>query len=139
MRQFTKILRIKTRGRGLYEFTNELLASVREQEFATGLLTLFCRHTSASLLIQENAAPEVRDDLAAFFDSLAPEQPGRYRHDEEGPDDMPSHLRAALTNVSLSIPIVEGELMLGVWQGVYLFEHRRAPHSREVAVHILGA
>jgi secondary thiamine-phosphate synthase enzyme len=139
MRQFSKILRIKTRGRGLYEFTDELLASVREQEFATGLVTLFCRHTSASLLIQENAAPEVRDDLVAFFDALAPEQPGHYRHDDEGSDDMPAHLRAALTNVSLSIPIVEGELMLGSWQGVYLFEHRRAPYSREVAVHILGA
>ena len=139
MRQFSKILRIKTRGRGLYEFTDELLAAVGEQQFATGLVTLFCRHTSASLLIQENAAPEVRDDLIAFFDDIAPEQPGRYRHDDEGSDDMPAHLRAALTNVSLSIPIVEGELMLGVWQGVYLFEHRRAPHSREVAVHILGA
>ena len=138
MRQFSKILRIRTRGRGLYEFTDELLASVREQQFAAGLVTLFCRHTSASLLIQENAAPDVRDDLVAFFDHLAPEQPGRYSHDDEGPDDMPAHLRAALTNVSLSIPLVEGELMLGVWQGVYLFEHRRAPHSREVAVHILG-
>jgi secondary thiamine-phosphate synthase enzyme len=139
MRQFSKILRIKTRGRGLYEFTDELLASVREQEFVTGLVTLFCRHTSASLLIQENAGPEVRDDLVSFFDNLAPEQAGRYRHDDEGSDDMPAHLRAALTNVSLSIPIVEGELTLGVWQGVYLFEHRRAPHAREVAVHILGA
>ena len=139
MRQFSKILRIKTRGRGLYEFTDELLALVSEQGFATGLVTLFCRHTSASLLIQENAAPEVRDDLAAFFDRLAPVEPGRYRHDDEGADDMPAHLRAALTNVSLSIPIVEGELVLGVWQGVYLFEHRRSPHTREVAAHILGA
>ena len=138
MRQFTKTLQIRTRGRGLYEFTNDVVACVDEQKFATGLLTLFCRHTSASLLIQENAAPAVRDDLESFFEALAPEH-ARYRHNDEGPDDMPSHLRAALTSVSLSIPIVGGELMLGVWQGVYLFEHRRVPHVREVALNIVGA
>jgi secondary thiamine-phosphate synthase enzyme len=139
MRQFTKTLHIQTRGRGLTEFTRDLAACVAEQKFTAGLLTLFCRHTSASLLIQENAAPAVRDDLEAFFEAIAPEEAGRYRHDDEGPDDMPSHLRAALTNVSLSIPIVDGELMLGVWQGVYLFEHRRIPHVRQVALHIVGA
>jgi secondary thiamine-phosphate synthase enzyme len=138
MRQFAKILRLKTRGRGLYEFTRELVAAVDEQRFTTGLATLFCRHTSASLLIQENAAPEVRDDLQTFFEHIAPEGRGLYAHDDEGPDDMPAHLRAALTNVSLSIPILEGRLALGTWQGVYLFEHRRAPHLREAALHVLG-
>ena len=108
----------------------------RPHGLETGLLTLFCRHTSASLLIQENAAPAVRDDLEAYFEVLAPEDKGRYSHDDEGPDDMPAHIRAALTAVSLSIPIVDGRLALGTWQGVYLFEHRRAPHLREVAAHL---
>jgi secondary thiamine-phosphate synthase enzyme len=103
-----------------------------------GLLTVFCRHTSASLLIQENAAPEVRDDLQAFFEQLAPEAPGRYAHDDEGPDDMPAHIRTALTQVQLSVPLIDGKLMLGTWQGIYLFEHRRRPHEREVALHLLG-
>jgi secondary thiamine-phosphate synthase enzyme len=139
MGQFATILRIQTRGRGLYEFTDELVASLEPQGLETGLLTLFCRHTSASLLIQENAAHEVRTDLEMFFARIAPEDEGRYAHDDEGPDDMPAHIRAALTNVSLSIPIIGGRLALGVWQGVYLFEHRRAPHVREVAVHGIGA
>ena len=138
MRQFTTVLRLQTRGRGLYEFTRDVVATAREQRFASGLVTLFCRHTSASLLIQENAAPEVRDDLEAFFARLAPEGAALYAHDDEGPDDMPAHLRAALTNVSLTIPIVGSELALGTWQGIYLFEHRRAPHRREIALHILG-
>ena len=138
MRQFATILRLKTRGRGLYEFTRELVAAVNEPQFTTGLVTLFCRHTSASLIIQENAAPEVRDDLEAFFAQIAPEGPGLYAHDDEGPDDMPAHIRVALTNVQLSIPIIEGRLALGVWQGVYLFEHRRAPHGREIALHVMG-
>ena len=110
-----------------------VVSGVDAHQLETGLLTLFCRHTSASLLIQENAAPAVRDDIEAFFEVLAPEDKGRYSHDDEGPDDMPAHIRAALTNVSLSIPIVAGRLALGTWQGVYLFEHRRAPHLREVA------
>jgi secondary thiamine-phosphate synthase enzyme len=139
MGQFATILRIKTRGRGLHEFTDELVASLEPHPLETGLLTLFCRHTSASLLIQENAAHEVRTDLEMFFARLAPEDEGRYAHDDEGPDDMPAHIRAALTNVSLSIPIIDGRLALGVWQGVYLFEHRRAPHVREVALHAIGA
>jgi secondary thiamine-phosphate synthase enzyme len=139
MRQFTKPLHVKTRGRGLYEFTRDVMTCVDDQKFETGLLTLFCRHTSASLLIQENAASAVRDDLEAFFELLAPEQEGRYRHDDEGPDDMPAHIRAALTNVSLSIPIIGGALMLGSWQGIYLFEHRGAAHLREVALHLLGS
>jgi secondary thiamine-phosphate synthase enzyme len=111
---------------------------VEVQEMREGLLTLFCRHTSASLLIQENAAREVRADLQEFFAAIAPEDPTRYRHDDEGPDDMPAHLRTALTQVQLSVPLIEGRLALGTWQGIYLFEHRRAPHRREVAVHLLG-
>jgi secondary thiamine-phosphate synthase enzyme len=104
----------------------------------TGLLTVFCRHTSASLLIQENAAPEVRSDLEAFFEQLAPEDPSRYAHDDEGPDDMPAHLRTALTQVQLSIPLIHGQLALGTWQGIYVFEHRRRSHQREVALHLAG-
>ncbi len=137
--QFATILRVRTRGRGLYEFTGDLVEWVDAHQLDTGLLTLFCRHTSASLLIQENAAPAVRDDLEAYFEALAPEDKGRYSHDDEGPDDMPAHIRAALTAVSLSIPIVEGRLALGTWQGVYLFEHRRAPHLREIAAHLLAS
>ena len=138
MSQFATILRVRTRGRGLYEFTGDLAEWVDAHQLETGLLTLFCRHTSASLLIQENAAPAVRDDLEAFFEALAPEDEGRYAHDDEGPDDMPAHIRSALTNVSLSIPVVGGRLALGTWQGVYLFEHRRAPHMREIAAHLIG-
>lgn len=104
----------------------------------TGLLTVFCRHTSASLLIQENAAPEVRSDLEAFFEQLAPEDPRRYAHDDEGPDDMPAHLRTALTQVQLSVPLVEGQPALGTWQGIYVFEHRRRPHERQVVLHLIG-
>jgi secondary thiamine-phosphate synthase enzyme len=139
MRQFTNVFSIRTRGRGLYEFTGDLVAWTDAQALETALLTLFCRHTSASLLIQENAAPAVRDDLEAFFVTIAPEDEGRYSHDDEGPDDTPAHIRAALTHVSLSIPVVAGRLALGTWQGVYLFEHRRAPHLREVAAHLFGA
>jgi len=138
MRQATAILHFRTSGRGLHEITPEVTAWSREQAIATGLLTLFCRHTSASLLIQENAAAEVRADLETFFEEIAPEDQTRYAHDDEGPDDMPSHLRSALTDVQVSIPIGGSELMLGTWQGIYLFEHRRAPHRRQVAVHIFG-
>jgi secondary thiamine-phosphate synthase enzyme len=102
------------------------------------LLTVYCKHTSASLLIQENAAGEVRTDLEAFFEQIAPEDPSRYAHDDEGPDDMPAHLRAALTQVQLSIPVLDGEPVLGTWQGIYLFEHRKLPHQREIVLHLLG-
>lgn len=132
------ILEVRPRGRGLLEITDQVVAWVRQREVKTGLLTIFCRHTSASLLIQENAAREVRSDIEAFFESLAPEAPGRYAHEDEGPDDMPAHLRTALTGVQLSIPIVEGRLALGTWQGIYLFEHRRSAHGREIALHLLG-
>jgi secondary thiamine-phosphate synthase enzyme len=138
MRQAVDILRIQTRGRGLVEITHEIVGWANDQAMDAGLLTLFCRHTSASLLIQENAAPEVRADLERYFAEIAPEDPARYAHDDEGPDDMPAHIRAALTNVQLSIPIIGGTLALGTWQGVYLFEHRRRPHGREIALHLIG-
>ena len=138
MRQFAGVIRVQTRGRGLTDVTRNVVDWVEPHGLRTGLLTLLCRHTSASLIIQENAAPAVRSDLEAFFDALAPEDPGRYFHNDEGPDDMPAHIRAALTGVNLSIPVIEGRLALGTWQGIYLFEHRRAPHRREIAAHAFG-
>jgi secondary thiamine-phosphate synthase enzyme len=138
MRQASHSLVIETGGQGLVEFTDALLRWVERQGLREGLLTLFCRHTSASLLIQENAAREVRQDLEDYFSTIAPEDPARYAHDDEGPDDMPAHLRTALTGVQLSIPVQNGRPMLGTWQGVYLFEHRRRPHRREVALHLIG-
>ena len=138
MRQFSEIIAIQTPGRGLVEITRDVASFADRSGVAAGLLTLFCRHTSASLMIQENAARAVRADLEAFFEQIALEDPARYAHNDEGPDDMPAHIRAAVTAVSLSIPIVERRLALGTWQGVYLFEHRRAPHRREVALHLLG-
>lgn len=137
MRQATHILSFDTRGQGLIEITRDVSRWVAAQGFAEGLLTLFCRHTSASLLIQENAAPEVRSDLEAWIARLAPED-ADYTHDDEGPDDMPAHLRATLTGVQLSIPLIGGRLALGTWQGIYLFEHRRRPHRREIALHLIG-
>jgi secondary thiamine-phosphate synthase enzyme len=138
VRQATCILQVDTARRGLLEITSEIRKWVDQQAVTSGLLTVFCRHTSASLLIQENAAAEVRDDLEAFFERLAPEAPGRYAHDDEGPDDMPAHLRTALTQVQLSVPVIQSRLALGTWQGIYLFEHRRRPHRREVALHLIG-
>ena len=138
MRQAVDILSIPTRGRGLVEITRDVLNWLKPHTVQTGLLTLFCRHTSAGLLIQENAAPEVRADLETFFDRLAPEGAGRYRHTDEGADDMPAHIRATLTGVHLAIPIRDRRLALGTWQGIYLFEHRRAPHNREITVHLIG-
>jgi secondary thiamine-phosphate synthase enzyme len=137
MKQATETLRFDTAGRGLKEITREITKWVDRQSCRTGLLTVFCRHTSASLLIQENAASEVRTDLERFFETLAPEDPSRYAHDDEGSDDMPAHLRTALTQVQLSIPVIDGRLTLGTWQGIYLFEHRRRPHTREIALHLL--
>ncbi len=137
MKQATTVLRIGATRRGLTEITGEIAKWMTGQSCKTGLLTVFCRHTSASLLINENAAPQVRTDLERFFDTLAPEDPSRYAHDDEGPDDMPAHLRTALTQVQLSIPVIEGRMALGTWQGVYLFEHRRRPHTREVVLHLL--
>jgi secondary thiamine-phosphate synthase enzyme len=138
MRQSTHTLRVHTSRRGLKDITDEIQSWLGDQSIHTGLLTVFCRHTSASLLIQENAAPEVRSDLEAFFEQLAPEDPSRYAHDDEGPDDMPAHLRVALTQTHLSIPIVDSRLSLGTWQAIYLFEHRRRPHEREIVLHVIG-
>lgn len=138
MNQATHILKVSSRGRGLNEITGPIQSWTYAQGFATGLLNVFCRHTSASLLIQENAAAEVRADLEAFFERIAPEEPGRYAHDDEGPDDMPAHLRTALTQVQLSIPLIDGRLALGTWQGIYLFEHRHRPQTRQIALHLLG-
>ena len=138
MRQAVDILSISTRGRGLVEVTGDVLNWLKRHSVQAGLLTLFCRHTSAGLLIQENAARDVRADLETFFDRLAPEDVNQYRHRDEGPDDMPAHIRTVLTGVQLSIPIVPGELSLGTWQGIYLFEHRRASHRRQIALHLIG-
>ncbi len=138
MQQATTILSITTSRRGLLEITQEVRSWLAAQPVSTGLLTLFCRHTSASLLIQENAAPEVRSDLEAFFERIAPEDWNLYAHKDEGPDDMPAHLRTALTQVQLSVPVMKGRLTLGTWQGIYLFEHRRRGHVREIALHLIG-
>ena len=138
MRQASQKIHIATQGRGLSDITTQVQAFVRASGIASGLLTVFCRHTSASLLIQENADASVQRDLEAAFERIAPEGDGLYEHDSEGPDDMPAHIRAALTQTSLSIPIVGGRLALGTWQGLYLFEHRRAPHRRAVVLHVIG-
>jgi len=138
MRQFTKRLEIRTEGKGLYEISDKVVAWVRETGLKTGLLTAFIQHTSASLTIQENADPDVVADLNDHFSRLAPEDNKLYRHTVEGPDDMPAHIRAALTDTQLSIPIVDGQPALGTWQGIYVFEHRKAPHRRKVVLHILG-
>lgn len=131
---------IDSHGAGLYEFSRDVTDWVRESGRTTGLLTLFVRHTSCSLVIQENADPEVQGDLAAFFDRLAPPSTdpamAYLRHTYEGPDDMPAHIKAALLPVSLSIPVTDGKPVLGTWQGIYLFEHRNAPHHRQVAAHL---
>ena len=138
MQQATEILKVKTTRQGLIEITDRVREWVTAQSLQRGLLTIFCRHTSASLLIQENAAKAVRDDLEAYFSRIAPEDSTAYAHDDEGPDDMPAHLRTALTQVQLSIPIIDRMLALGTWQGIYLFEHRRHPHTRTIALHLIG-
>ena len=138
MRQASGRLEVRTARQGLVEITDEVAGWVAQQGMREGLLTIFCRHTSASLLIQENAARAVRTDLEAYFARIAPESDA-YTHDDEGPDDMPAHLRTALTAVSLSIPVADGRMALGTWQGLYLFEHRRRPRRRELALHLIGA
>ena len=137
MRQSTTTLEVSTTGRSLIEITREVVRWAADQQIDTGMLTVFCRHTSASLLIQENAAREVRSDILDWLDRVAPED-GGWAHDDEGPDDMPAHLKAILTGVSLSIPVVNGQLALGTWQGVYLAEHRARPHRRQVVLHLIG-
>jgi secondary thiamine-phosphate synthase enzyme len=138
VKQAQFVLEVRAKRRGLLEITGEVRGWQGQQGIRSGLLTLFCRHTSASLLIQENAAPAVRRDLEKFFDDLAPEGAGRYEHDDEGPDDMPAHLKTALTQVHLSVPVIDGRLMLGTWQGIYLFEHRDRPSPREIVLHLAG-
>ena len=137
MRQASYTLTVATRGKGLIDISEHVAAHVRDSGLANGLVTLFCRHTSASLLIQENAAPAARRDLEAYFERIAPEG-GPYEHDDEGPDDMPAHLRAALTQTQLTIPLRNGALALGRWQGIFLFEHRQAPQQRDIVVHLIG-
>ncbi|MEA3080483.1 MAG: hypothetical protein QOD54_151 [Sphingomonadales bacterium] len=137
LRQSSAILPIRANRHGLHEFTPQVREFVTESGISEGLLTIFCRHTSASLLIQENAAPAAARDIEAYFARLAPEG-GPYEHDDEGPDDMPAHLRSALTATQLSIPVSDGRPLLGAWQGIYLFEHRRSPPEREIALHLVG-
>jgi len=129
---------IQTRRRGLHEFTDDVARWVREIGFKTGLLTLHLRHTSASLLIQENADPDVQRDLEAFFARLVPDGDRLYSHTAEGEDDMPAHVRTALTAVNLSLPVTAGQLALGTWQGIYLWEHRQHPHRRRITAHLIG-
>lgn len=137
VRQISGMLEVRVPSPGLYLITDRVSDWLAEQQVSTGLLTLFCRHTSASLLIQENAAPAARRDLERYFARIAPEG-SVYEHDDEGPDDMPAHLRAALTQTQLSIPIHDGRMVLGTWQGIYLFEHRREPGTRQIALHLVG-
>ncbi len=138
MRQVSDTLILQTRTRGLTDITRHASAFLRDSGIRSGLLTLWCRHTSASLLVQENADPDVRADLEAFFARIAPEGSGLYVHGAEGPDDMPAHIRAALTQTQLSVPVGDGAMALGTWQGIYLYEHRTRPHRREVAIHVIG-
>lgn len=137
MRQRTGKLNVRAPERGLHEITRDVSDWVGSSGISDGILTLFCRHTSASLLIQENAAPAAKRDLEGYFERIAPEG-GSYEHDDEGPDDMPAHLRSALTQTSLTIPVEAGRMMLGTWQGIYLFEHRRGTPMREIALHLIG-
>jgi secondary thiamine-phosphate synthase enzyme len=137
MKQSTGTLSVRASSRGLHAITPEIENWVARTGITDGLLTVFCRHTSASLLIQENAAPAARRDLERFFEHIAPES-ANYEHDDEGPDDMPAHLRTALTQTQLSIPVAGGRLALGTWQGIFLFEHRRSAPQRELALHLIG-
>ncbi len=138
MQQANRTLSCRTRGRGLTELTGDIRAWVKASAIRSGLLTVFVRHTSASLLIQENADPTVQRDLERFFARLVPDGDALFAHTTEGPDDMPAHVRAALTQTQLSIPVIEGEPVLGTWQGIYLYEHRTHAHTREVVLHLIG-
>jgi secondary thiamine-phosphate synthase enzyme len=134
----TDRLEIRTQGKGTYEITNEVQAVVDKNQIRTGVVTLFVQHTSCSLVMMENAAPAARRDLERFFDRLVPEGANYFEHDDEGPDDMPAHIRMALTRTSETIPVVAGKLQLGTWQGIFLFEHRRAQHTRRISLTIIG-
>ncbi|MEM7226812.1 MAG: secondary thiamine-phosphate synthase enzyme YjbQ [Pseudomonadota bacterium] len=138
MKQMLGSLTLPAEGRGLHDVTAKITAWLSDQEITDGLLTLYLRHTSASLIIQENADTDVRLDIQDFMDKLVPDDPSLYRHTTEGPDDMPAHIKAALTQTHLSIPLIDGLLALGTWQGIYLFEHRDQPHRRELSLHLIG-
>jgi secondary thiamine-phosphate synthase enzyme len=138
LRQSHHELSIPTRGRGFYEITRDVQAWISTSGFRNGLVTLHLRHTSASLLIQENADPDVRADLERFFLRLVPDGDPLFEHTMEGPDDMPAHIRTALTAVNLNIPVAERRMVLGTWQGIYVWEHRRASHNRRVFLHFMG-
>lgn len=139
MHQAQTEITVPTQGQGLYEISREARTFAEASGIALGQLTAFCRHTSASLVIQENADPDVQRDLLAFFRRLVPEGDPLYVHALEGPDDMPAHVKSALTQTSITIPISNGRLVLGTWQGLYLFEHRVAPHARKIVLHVVGA
>lgn len=138
MRQAHKEITVTTDGQGLYEFTEAARAFLKETAIEAGQMTVYCRHTSASLVIQENADPDVQRDLLAFFKRLVPDGDPLFVHTMEGPDDMPSHVKSALTQTSITIPIMRSMLALGTWQGLYLFEHRSTPHARKIVLHVLG-
>ncbi|MBF0175787.1 MAG: YjbQ family protein [Magnetococcales bacterium] len=138
MRHAQTTMTIQTQGVGLLEITREIAQWLQKQGVQTGQITVFCRHTSASLTIQENADPDVLLDLVTFFDRLVPEGTSWFRHASEGPDDMPAHIKTALTQVSITIPVAQGRMVLGTWQGIYLCEHRRQPHRRDVVLHVIG-
>ncbi len=138
MQQVNDFLTLHPLRRGLTEVTGEIVTWLAVQPLREGLLTLFLRHTSASLVIQENADADVQRDLEAFLDKIVPEDPALYRHRSEGPDDMPAHIKAALTQTHLSVPVTDGRLLLGTWQGIYLWEHRRKPRPRELVLHLVG-
>ena len=138
MRQAQGTITVQTNGQNLYEITGDIAAWLEGQHVETGLLTLFCQHTSASLVIQENADPAVQQDLLEFFRNAAKEDPSLYRHKSEGPDDMPAHIRSALTDVQLTIPVAGKRMLLGTWQGVFPFEHRALPHDRHLVLHLSG-
>ena len=138
MHQAVHTIVVPTNGKSLVDITEPIADWLEDQKITTGLLTVFCRHTSASLMIQENADPHVRSDIMTFYERMVPEDPQRYVHNVEGSDDMPAHLKASLTETQVSIPVLGGRLMLGVWQGVHVFEHRRQPQQREVVLHLIG-
>ena len=137
MKQQINTLKIKTKGQGLYEFTSNIVKYVNDEKIENGLLTIYIKHTSCSLLIQENADSDVKKDLLTFFSKIAPENEN-YIHKSEGPDDMPAHIKSSLTQTNLSIPIENYQIVLGTWQGVYLFEHRKSPHTRVIKMHLIG-
>jgi secondary thiamine-phosphate synthase enzyme len=138
MRVLTEELHVRTKGKGTYEITDDIQKVIAAHRIQTGLVTVFVKHTSCSLVTMENAAPAARRDLERFFDKLVPESSSEYEHDDEGPDDMPAHIRMALTRTSETIPVRAGNLQLGTWQGIFLFEHRRASHTRRVDLTIIG-